>query len=173
MGTINYGTSKYITLGIKPGSPEDLNSDAEFMEWANEHADLHNKDVDEVVLDFIYEMMSDQYYQVKAALKKYRFDYYNVTVEPGYYEGFYINIEDNFPYGFAWYERQEANKEITELKKFLIECAEDYDLVECFPGWCTGYSNRSDTVVAIKNAVKVMRKAVADEPSFSELFPSK
>lgn len=36
MGTINYYTSNYITLGIKPYEPEDLLSDSDFMQFIKE-----------------------------------------------------------------------------------------------------------------------------------------
>ena len=67
--------------------------------------------------------IEDMYTIIRAILNKYDFTFYHVTIEPGYYEGFYIDIENNFPYCYDSREdKRAAQKEVTELKALLIEC---------------------------------------------------
>ena len=143
MGAINYRTSDYITLGIKP-----YDSDEDFEEIA-----------------FWYE---DDFEEVSAILQKYDFWYYHVSIEHGYYEGFSVKISNNFPVAFDnWEDRRLANKEITEISRFLFECA-NFGLVACFPGWCTGYADYKDTIAAIKEAIKEMREEVKSTPTWRQ-----
>ena len=67
MGAINYGTSDYISIG--------LNVSRDFDEWE---------------LENLYNEFSEM-------LENRRFWYFHITLKPGYYEGFYIDIENNFP----------------------------------------------------------------------------
>lgn len=91
-----------------------------------------------------------------------------ITIKPGYYEGFTLDIENNFPVALdSWQDRRDANKEITEIKRFLIECA-GLGLVECFPGWCTGYSDYNGTITAIRAAVKEMRDELRTIPTWTQ-----
>lgn len=86
----------------------------------------------------------------------------------GNYEGFTLDIENNFPIAFdGWEDRREANKEITEIKEFLIACA-GLGLVECSPGWCTGYNDYKGTIAAIKAAIKNMREEVKRTPTWAQ-----
>ena len=122
MGAINYLTSDYITMGIKPYDVDDL---------------FYSDDMD----------------NIKYELNSHTFHYYHITIKPGYYEGFMLDIENNYPIAYDNYtDRKEANKEITEIKQFLIDCA-GLGLVACSPGWCTGYSDYKGTIRAIKDAV--------------------
>ena len=36
MGTINYGTSDYITMGIRPADASSILNDPDFREWIEE-----------------------------------------------------------------------------------------------------------------------------------------
>lgn len=88
-------------------------------------------------------------------LEKYSFDYFHVTIKPGYYEGFTLDIENNCPVAFDGLEdKRAAQREITSLKKCLIECA-GAGMVQCSPGWCTGYNNYRGTCEAIGAAIVV------------------
>lgn len=78
-----------------------------------------------------------------------------------------LNPENNF-YPVAldgWEDRRDANKEITEIKQFLIACA-GLGLVECSPGWCTGYNDYNGTIQAIKAAIKEMRSELKTIPTW-------
>ena len=137
MGTINYNTSRYITIGINPDDYNDENY-----------------------------VVNDIYDEIKSVLNKYNFYFFNVCIVPGYYEGFSIDIDNSFGVCYDDYnEKREAQKEITQIKNFLIECV-NCGLVACFPGWCMGYANYKETLQLIKEAIKKMRMEAKDIPTY-------
>ena len=140
MGTINYGTSDYITIGY------DCNN--------YDEADIFHNDY-----------VSDLYKEIYHILKAENFNAFSVELEPGYYKGFYINIHFDYYYFSDYTEKQEAQKEVTALKKFLLECINNYECVAVFPGWCTGYANYKDTLKELKQAIKQMRADVKSTPT--------
>ena len=145
MGTINYKTSDYITIGYN----------------------CNNIDYED---DFYSDIISDYYEQVCYTLKKYHFYYFHVNIEPGYYEGFSINIECNYSYCFDSYEdKKEAQKEITQIKQFLLECINDYECTAVYPGWCTGYADYKTTLKELSDAVREMRETVKNTPTWYSL----
>lgn len=150
MGAINYYTSDYITMGLCPYDIEDF-------------TDENGIDYDEI--QFCYDC---DYENIEAELNKHDFYYFHVAIKPGYYEGFTLDIENNFPVALdSWEDRNAANKEITEIKQFLIDCA-GFGLVQCFPGWCTGYNDYNGTIKAIKNAIKEMRQEIKSVPTWAQ-----
>jgi hypothetical protein len=145
MGAVNYKTSDYITIGY------NLN------------------DIDRVE-PFYSDFIEDDYIQVKWLLEKQRFYYFNVKIEPGYYEGFTIDIENNFAYCFNDYlEKLDALKEATRLKKFLIEIVNDFNMVACYPGWCMGYSDYKTTLKEINNAIRELKSEIKTTPTWYTL----
>lgn len=148
MGTVNYSSSDYITMGLKPYDPE-------FFEDENGAIDCEE-------MELCYK---DERENVEFILEKYSFYYFHVSVKPGYYDGFSLDIAFDFPCFFNdWEERREAQKEVTALKKCLLELSEN-GLVACSPGWCTGYCDAAGTRKGIAAAVKLMRQDVADTPT--------
>lgn len=146
MGAINYGTSDYITMGMQPLQVQELENN----------------------FDFADSYMEDIYGAAENELNKYDFYYYNVTLKSGYYEGFYLNIENNFDlYYDNWEDKKEALKEITQLKKFLIALA-NLGMVSCHPGWCTAYLNHSETLENIKETIKAMKDEVKYIPTWTQ-----
>lgn len=144
MGAINYGTSDYITIGYNCG-------------------DIDHNEVD---YDFF---MQDDYDTVKNILSNYSFYYFHVSVEPGYYEGFYIDIEFNYPLFFQDYtERKEAQQEITTIRHVLKQIVENTNCCAVYPGWCMGYADYSDTLSEIDKAAKQMRQHVHDTPTYRQ-----
>ena len=168
MGAVNYFTSDYITMGLKPYDVYDLEQDSEFMDEMREEVAEYGGTLDEAVYDYISRCYEDDYANIEAELAKHRFYYYHITIKPGYYEGFTLDIENNFPIAFnTWEDRKDAQKEITEIKAFLIDCA-GMGLVRCSPGWCTGYSDNKDTIKAIGEAIREMRDEVRTTPTWSQ-----
>ena len=150
MGAVNYGTSEYITIGY------NCNTEYVFDDFWTDANEQRN---------FEIAFLRDE---VAAELSKYSFYYFHVAIKSGYYEGFYIDIENNFSVALgSWEDRQEMQKEITEIKRFLTACA-DLGLVECFPGWCTGYSAYDDTIKAIRAATKEMRLDAKSTPTIAQ-----
>lgn len=170
MGTINYYTSDYITLGVKPYDYFDFENDQDFLDYAEEvlGADYSESDFDALVYDTIDIYYTDDRDNVESILDKYNFYYYHVVIEYGYYEGFTIDIENNFGVAYNDYlEKREAQKEVTQIKKFLIECA-GCGLVACYPGWCTGYADYKGTLAEINKAIKSMHEEVKATPTWRQ-----
>lgn len=172
MGTVNYYTSDYITLGIKPYDVDGYMNDSDYMDYLREEQSIDTNN-EKAVLNAIYEQISmdydEDYANVLDELENHIFTYFNVVLKPGYYEGFSIDIEHNFGYCYDDYtEKQEAQKEITEIKEFLLNCA-GYGMVKCVPGWCTSYGDYKSTVKAIKAAIKAMRDEVRNTPTYNQL----
>lgn len=165
MGAINYFTSDYITMGLRPYDRSDFENDLDFMEEAREQMQEYGRTLESVIDDYISGYYEDDFANIETELNKHNFQYYHITIKPGYYEGFTLDIENNFPVAFdGWEDRKEANKEI---KGFLIACA-GLGLVQCSPGWCTGYNDYKGTIVAIKAAIKEMREEVKTIPTWAQ-----
>ena len=135
MGAINYGTSEYITIGLKPYNYDDYREE-------------ENGEIDYDQMNFDYECDKEN---VENVLDRYSFNFFNVYVEYGYYEGFYLNIKTNFDF-YNWEDKADALKEATQLKNMLIECC-DVGLCEVWPGWCTSYKSYSESIKNIKDAI--------------------
>lgn len=143
MGTINYRTSKYITLGVNVDDIRDsLEEDVES---------------DEIEYEFEF-VLADMYDDISNKLNDYDFRYYNVGIEYGYYEGFSILIEDN---EYLEYddEREDALKELEQLKEFLLYCA-NAGMVVCFPGWCTGYLDWEESIQRIQDTITERKQEI-------------
>lgn len=168
MGAINYFTSDYVTMGLRPYDRSDFEKDLDFMEEAREQMQEYGGTLESVIDDYISRCYEDDLANIETELNKHNFQYYHITIKPGYYEGFTLDIENNFPVAFdGWEDRKEANKEITEIKGFLIACA-GLGLVQCSPGWCTWYNDYKGTIVAIKAAIKEMREEVKTIPTWAQ-----
>ena len=166
MCAVNYFTSDYITMGLRPYDRFDLENDRDFMEELQREVDEYGGTVEKALDSYINECYASDYDNIKTELEKHYFYYYHITIKPGYYEGFTLDIENNFPVALdSWEDRREAMKEITEIKQFLIDCA-GFGLVACFPGWCTGYSDYNGTIQAIKAAIKEMRSELKTIPTW-------
>jgi hypothetical protein len=142
MGTINYCTSDYITLGYN----------------------TNNIDYDD---DFYYEDINYEFDEIAALLKNEYFYYFHITLKPGYYEGFSIDIEYNFSYALDNYgEKLQALKEITRIKNFLLYIVDNFNINVVYPGWCTSYGDYKKTISEINDAIKNMRESVKQTPTY-------
>ena len=171
MGTINYFTSDYITLGVKPYDTDDYIKDNDFMDFIREEWNVNTEDENEV-LNAVNEQINTDYEadreNAENILNKYGFYYFHVVLKPGYYEGFTLDIENNFAVALdGWEDRREAQKEITQLKNCLLELA-GVGLVACSPGWSTGYKDYNETIKAIKKAIKEIREEYKTIPTWRQ-----
>lgn len=158
MGTINYGTCDYITMGIKPYEREDFLSDLDFMETATENIMEYGGDINEYIEDTIYSYYGDDRLNAKTIIDKYNFRYFLVYPEPGYYEGLYIHLSEEFPLFIdGEEERKEILEEVNSLHKMFIDLA-GCGFVACFPGWCTGYLDYIGTLEEIEKACAKLRE---------------
>ena len=145
MGTINYKTGDYITIG-------------------------YNTNIIDYEEEFYHEFINDEYDQIKYLLDKEYFYYFHVTLDPGYYEGFTIDIENNFPYCFNDYkEKLEALKEATQIKNFLLYIVDNFNVNVVYPGWCTGYGDYKKTISEINAAIKTMKNEIKTTPTYYTL----
>lgn len=168
MGTVNYATSDFITLGLKPYSAYDLERDADFMEEVREHVEEYGGTLDDVIYQWIEDCYADDRANVEAILERYAFVYFHVSIEPGYYEGFTLDIESNYGICYdTWKDKRAAQRELTRLQACLLECA-GVGLVECWPGWCTAYAGYTETCEGIRKAIKRMREYVRSTPTWSQ-----
>ena len=94
MGTINYFTSKYITLGIKPYDAEDFAKDPDFMDFVRE--EYPDEEPEAIIEDYMRMYEEDDLANVRELMKKHLRDieYFKIGIRNGYYEGFSIDIED-------------------------------------------------------------------------------
>lgn len=144
MGTINYKTSDFITIGYN----------CEYIDYEDE---------------FYIDIIQDYYEQVNYLLKKQNFYYFHITLEPGYYEGFSINIENNFGICYDDYlDKRKAQKEITRIRTFLTTCINDCECCVVFPGWCTTYLDYENSWLKLNEAIKEMRQTVKDTPTWKK-----
>jgi len=166
MGTINYYTSDYITIGLEPYYAYDLKNDQCFMEELQEEIDEYGGTIEEAIENYIQQCYSEDEYNIQNILDKYDFHYFHVVIKPGYYEGFSINIENNYGLCYdSWQDKREALKEATQIKKFLLECI-DNGLCQVFPGWCTSYKDRETSIAAVQRAIKAMKEEIKSIPTW-------
>lgn len=168
MGAVNYFTSDYITLGLRPYDTSDFENDTELIEELQKEIDEYGGTLENALSDYISGRYESDLSNIETELEKHSFYFYHIVIKPGYYEGFTIDIESNFPVCFdSWEDKRASQKEITELKQFMIDCA-GLGLVKCSPGWCTGYSDYNGTITAIKDAVKEMRQDARQTPTWAQ-----
>ena len=145
MGAINYKISDYITLGYN----------------------CNNIDYQD---EYYFDIINFYYDEIAGILRNEFFYYFNVKLAPGYYEGFSLDIDCNFSYCFDnWKEKAEAQKEITEIKNFLLKCINEYECCAVAPGWCTTYFSHDDTIKKLNDAIKEMRDHVASVPTWRQV----
>lgn len=168
MGAVNYFTSDYITMGLRPYDVDDFTSDSGFMEEIEKEVAECGGTVEEAINSYINDCYESDYENISFELSKHNFQYYHITVKPGYYEGFTLDIENNYSIAYdSWEDKRAAQKEITEIKQFLIACA-GMGLVKCAPGWCPGYSDYNGTIKAIGEAIRDMREEARSIPTWAQ-----
>lgn len=167
MGTINYRTSKYITLGIYPESSWDYEKDPATMEELREYAEEYGTTIEEEIENSIRLNEEADHDNASWILDKYSFNNYTVRIVPGYYQGFSIDIEEELPECWEDYrEKQEAQREITKMRK-LLEELNDTGIHAVYPGWCTTYRSCKETKQDINEAIREMRTEAKAIPCWS------
>ena len=97
MGAVNYFTSDYITMAVKPYDAYDFENDQDFMEMVQEYMKEYGGTLESWIDDYIKTSYDDDKTNVSAILEKYSFYYFHVTIKPGYYEGFTLILKTIFP----------------------------------------------------------------------------
>ena len=170
MGAVNYGSSDYITLGIELYDFDDVKQGyIDFLiDEGMEPDDAENAATDQTVYDEIEEYYSCDRENAESIIRKYNPYNYHVSVKSGYYEGLYIDIENNYPVCFDDYkEKRDAQKEITNIKNMLLELA-GCGFIQVYPGWITTYKDYQETKKAINEAIKDMRTEARTTPTWRD-----
>lgn len=155
MGTWNYGMSECLTtLGYY-----DINYSPTEEEIEEE---MEINDVDkETAKRLCYESnnysVSQDFNNVKALFEQKEWLYYDIKVESGYYEGFWLSISDKYYELNSTAEKKEWQKELNELAKVLNTCVRDYLMRVCYPGWCIGWED------TIEDSLKALNEAIKEE----------
>lgn len=166
MGTINYGTSDYVTLGANI-MYSDYAEDEQLMEVLRQEVEEYGGTIDEQLQYYIDDDCENLYLEAKEIVDDYDFEFFKVELEFGYYEGFYLKLEQYLPILFDDYEeRTRANKEVSKLKEMLLRLV-DIGMRSCYPGWCTGWADREGSIKDIKGGVKKMRADIKEIMTYS------
>ena len=147
MGTVNFRTSNYITIGLEPYDSDDFINDCGMVD---------------------YDRINDEYQydrdNIDDVLEDYDFDFFDVYTDGGYYESFCLLIEHKWGDCFDWKEdREEAEKEVDRLEKCLRECI-DNGLCVVHPGWCTSYLGLNESYRELGIAMEDLRKTIRETP---------
>lgn len=157
--TYNYIMSDYITIAFDLNLGDRCNyidDDKESEENQNVNVEFSRKETEYILNCY--------------KLGKF-FDLY---IKSGYHKGFTICIENLLPSVFKSYEqKQEAQKEITLVKKCLIRLVKECGLLEYYPYWRMGYATKDETLQDINEAIKVMRKEVDESLTEYQYHKSK
>ena len=165
MGTVNYKTSDIITLGLRPYEPQDFELDPDFMEDARRQSRLYGDNLNSIIYQTIADYTEDDQQTAEHIINRYSFEFFTVTIEPGYYEGFSVNIFNDLP-GEYWdmEERQQALTDAANLGDMLKELVNTACLVEVMPGWITTYHDTDRTLWDIRKAIKGLIYDINDTP---------
>lgn len=123
-------------MGLRPYDRSDFENDLDFMEEAREQMQEYGRTLESVIDDYISGYYEDDFANIETELNKHNFQYYHITIKPGYYEGFTLDIENNFPVafdGWGWFSvRRVGVPGITIIKAAIKEMREE---VKTIPTW--------------------------------------
>jgi len=161
MGTFNYKKSnKIITLARKYYDPSDREIEEEKEILKNDFdLDLTFEETREKLInDDIEFVQAETYNNIKSDIESLNLEYYKIDCVSGYYEGFQLLIDFNFSWFETYQDRKQAQKELTRIKKFLIDVINNYCLYVCYPGWVDGWENEKESILKVNKAIKEERK---------------
>ena len=145
MGAINFGTlTKYNRLAIV------------------------NNEEPETEGQFYYDL-----YKTQEELNKHKFYYFDLSINPGYYDGFYLKLEENNT-KYIYQNNKEKNevlKELTVIKNTLIKLVKNESLWGCYPGWIYNQLETVETIRQIKELIKELKNEV--KTSYTEYTANK
>ena len=171
MGTVNYKTSSVITIGLKPYRYSDFERDPDFMEEAHKGCEENGCSLFDWIEGTINEYTEGDRANVESIISRYSFEFFQVSIEPGYYEGFSVYISDDLP-GEYWDddERRQALTDAANLGDMLNELVNDACLCEVWPGWCTTYHDTDRTLTDVRKAIKALIYDTNDSPDAEEVI---
>jgi len=161
MGAINYGTSKYIcTLGYY--DDDYYPSDQEIANTLLVNDDMSEEEAISALLEEHGYSLKSDYDQINSYIDDADFQYYDVALIPGYYDGFYMRIDRIFSDDDILESKEYILKEIKRLQKIGDISIDGHLMRVCYPGWCTGWED------TINDSLKVFNNAIDQEYRFIE-----
>ena len=160
MGTFNYKKSnKIITLARKYFDPTNEEIETEMNILNNEFdCNMTFEETRAKMMDDDQLNIEEEYYFIKSDIDSLNLKYYKIECISGYYEGLQLLIDFNISWFENWQEKIEAQKELTKIKKFLIDVVNNFCWCCCCPGWVTGWEDQKDSISKIKQAIKEERE---------------
>lgn len=144
MGAINYKNNNIINIGYK------------------QYIYILDEDDEETEEICAY----DDYKTASSLLQYYDFYYYEINVNQGYYEGFYIDIKRTCFYLDNYKERAEMLAEWNTIQNILLKIIENtncYVFTSCGWGGC-GWLDYKESIRAIKKAGTRERENIRKYP---------
>lgn len=111
--------------------------------------------------------------ETQAELDKHNFYYFNLSIDYGHYEGFCLKLEDdNTKYIYQdSKEKAEVLKELTAIKKVLLELVKNGLLWGCYPSWIYNKLATAETIKQINIIIKELKEET--KRSYTERTASK
>lgn len=81
MGAINYFTSDYITMSLRPYDRTDFENDLDFMEEAREQVREYGGTLESVIDDYISGCYEADFENIETELNKHNFQYYHIAIK--------------------------------------------------------------------------------------------
>lgn len=146
MGAINYGNNRDfgLTLGYNLGARVYNPTAEQLADWDCESEEDYERS--------FYLDIEDCWEQINFLMPQFK--HFNISLESGYYEGFWIAVDLKWLYFNDYKEKLEALKEATKLKAFLLQCVEDFGCVAVDSGWVSTYYSKQDTIKALNKAIR-------------------
>lgn len=159
MGTINYKTSEFLTVGLMPFDFDE--EKAALIEMGEEDTP---EPTDSEVFDYIFDIEAEERAEVEYHFKDLSFSIFDVKIEPGYYEGFSIDVRLDYLYFDDNEEKEAAIKEAGMIRDLWLYAVNNTNCFEVWPGWVTTYKEYDETLESIEKAYKAMLEAVEKIP---------
>ena len=188
MPAANFGSSDYITLGYLV-STYDLEHDEGYMEdiraqaledWYDDNPDwnldengeeipiedLDAPDLSSYIDDILAReeewMYEDAYYGAKRLISDANLHYFDMEIESGYYEGYYIDISWNRDYLESENEKEDLYQEIAKIGEILTELASYGWRTVSSTCYSTYYAEEEQTMQDISEALAAMVEEVQE-----------
>lgn len=171
MGAINFKTNNILITLCK--NETYFINDSDIEEYKKEYEEINGAELTEnearnLYYNYISDLESEEFEEINKLLKTYNFEYYKIKLESGYYNGFQLLIDYEYLYFDSYIEKKENQKELTKLKNLMIELINNYNMLSCWPGWCSSWHDKKETLKELKEAITAERGRINKTPYFKE-----
>lgn len=159
MGAINYGSNNILlNLGVETNYYPDKEEIEAYRKDFDEN-DLSDEEIENFFMDDYYLWLEMEFKDIEKSIPD-NLEFYEITLESGYYEGYYLKIKDVYSWLDCWEEKALMNKELTRIKKFLLNCILNHGFVVYRAGWCTAYESQSKSIELLNKAISQERDRI-------------